>query len=65
MVGQLKPATLIGIGVHPENTTLAEAVRSQARRADADGVLTTIRTKWVADLPKLKLPASAEATGAK
>ena len=60
MVGQLRPASLIGIGVQSDNAALQEAVRAKSRRLAADGVLATIRKKWVADLPKLKLPASAE-----
>ncbi len=60
IVGQLKPAGLIGIGVRSDNAGLQEAVRSEIDALSADGVLTTIRKKWVADLPKLTLPAAAE-----
>jgi polar amino acid transport system substrate-binding protein len=62
MVGQLKPATLIGIGVRADNTELQDAVRAQVDALAADGVLSTIRAKWVADLPKLELPKGAETT---
>ncbi len=62
MVGQLQPAALIGIGVRPDNAELQEAVRAELDQLNADGILSTIRMKWVGDLPKLKLPASAEGT---
>lgn len=62
MVGQLKPAGLIGIGVAPQNAALQEAVRAKLDALQADGVLATIRKKWIADLPKLQLPASAQTT---
>lgn len=62
MAGQLKPASLIGIGVKSDNATLQEAVRAKLDALSADGVLATIRTKWVADLPKLTLPATAATT---
>jgi polar amino acid transport system substrate-binding protein len=62
MVGQLKPAKLIGIGVKPDNIALQDAVRAKLDALSADGVLATIRKKWVADLPKLTLPADAETT---
>lgn len=62
MVGQLKPAGLIGIAVRSDNAALQEAIRARLEGLAADGVLSTIRKKWVADLPKLQLPASAEST---
>jgi polar amino acid transport system substrate-binding protein len=62
VVGQLKPANLIGVGVRSDNVALQEAVRGKLDALAADGVLATIRKKWVADLPKLTLPASLEAT---
>ncbi len=62
MVGQLKPAGLIGIAVRSDNSALQEAIRARLEGLAADGVLATIRKKWVADLPKLQLPASAEST---
>jgi ABC-type amino acid transport substrate-binding protein len=61
-VGQVAPATPLGVAVAPVNTTLAEAIRSALDGLAADGVLDTVRAKWVGDLPRLKL--SEENTGA-
>lgn len=59
--GQLAPGVQLGIGVVPENTELEQAVRTALDKLAADGVLDTIRSKWVGDLPQLQ---SMETTAA-
>lgn len=58
--GQLEPAVPLGAAVAVDNTRLADAVRGALDALAADGVLSTIRTKWVGALPKLALPLSAD-----
>lgn len=67
--GQATQATLLGVGVSPENTELATAVREALDTLAADGVLDQIRATWVGDLPELDTivsgaGASGEATEA-
>lgn len=57
--GQLEPGTELGIGLDPGNTELETAVREALDTLAADGILETVRTKWVGDLPELE---SGEAT---
>lgn len=59
LVGQLAPATPIGAAVKPGNTKLAEAVTRALDGLAADGVLATIRRKWVGDLPRLRLSSGS------
>ncbi|MGV8083167.1 MAG: substrate-binding periplasmic protein [Coriobacteriia bacterium] len=54
--GQLEYAELLGIGVDPQNTDLANAIREAVDTIRANGVLTAARHKWVGDLPALVLP---------
>lgn len=63
-VGQVAPAEPLAVAVAEENTTLAEAVRTALDELAADGVLDTIRRKWVGDLPTLMGLESEDATSA-
>jgi len=60
--GQIGDASLLGVGVAPDNTTLNDATRSALDALSADGVLDAIRLKWVGELPKLKAAASENAS---
>lgn len=60
-MGQVAPATPLGMAVKAENTALSEALRSALDGLTADGVIDTIRRKWVGELPRFKL-ASEPAT---
>ena len=62
LAGQLEPAVPLGVAVAIDNVALSDAVRTTLDGLAADGVLDTIRTKWVGSLPKLKLPESADAS---
>ena len=55
--GQLADATPLSVAVAVENTTLADAVRSALDELAADGVLESVRKKWVGDLPELTTKA--------
>ncbi|NTU70570.1 MAG: amino acid ABC transporter substrate-binding protein [Coriobacteriia bacterium] len=57
--GQLESATLLGVGVVPENEELTTATREALDGLAADGVLATLRTKWVGDLAKLEVAETA------
>ena len=63
--GQLGDGSLLGVGVAPDNTALADATRSALDSLAADGVLDTIRLKWVGDLAKPKVAASVSASETK
>jgi len=63
LAGQLEPALPLGVAVIAENTTLGDAVRGALDELAAGGVLDTIRSKWVGELPKLKIPESADESG--
>jgi ABC-type amino acid transport substrate-binding protein len=60
--GALANASPLGVAVSAENTKLGDAVRSSLDALAADGVLETIRTTWVGNLPKLPL-AKDDASG--
>ncbi len=62
-VGQYGDAAALGVSVAPDSTELETAVRQALDALSADGVLETIRTKWLGGLPALHVPASTEATG--
>jgi ABC-type amino acid transport substrate-binding protein len=55
--GSAGPASPLGVAVRPDNTALSEAVRKSLDSLAADGVLDTVRRKWVGDLPRLDVPA--------
>lgn len=62
--GQLGPATPLCVAVGPEAVELGDAVREALDALAADGVLDTLRAKWVGELPQLEGPRSEEATPA-
>lgn len=62
--GQIGEATPIAAAVAPEAEALGDAVRSALDDLAADGVLETLRRKWVGELPELTGPASEGATQA-
>lgn len=57
--GQMEPALLHGVGVSLDATELEESIRETLDALAADGVLSTIRVKWVGDLPDLETTAGA------
>jgi polar amino acid transport system substrate-binding protein len=62
LAGQVGDASLLGVGVAPDNTALGDATRSALDALSADGVLDAIRHKWVGELPKLKAAVSDNAS---
>ncbi len=58
---QLAPATSLGIAVGPDATELSAAVREALDTLAAGGVLDTVRTKWVGDLPILEVAVEEDA----
>ncbi len=52
--GQIEPATQLGVAVAPEASELEQVVRDTLDVLAANGVLDTIRVKWVGDLPPLE-----------
>jgi polar amino acid transport system substrate-binding protein len=52
--GQLAPAAPLTVAVAAENAALSDAVRSALDELAADGVLGSIRAKWVGELPELE-----------
>lgn len=53
-VEQLAPATPLGVAVAKDATDLEAAIRDALDRLASDGVLDTIRTKWLGNLPQLE-----------
>jgi polar amino acid transport system substrate-binding protein len=63
-VDQLGYADPLGVAVAKEADELEDAVRATLDELDSDGVLSTIRVKWLGDLPELATaPVSEELTG--
>jgi len=64
-LGQLAPTAPLTVAVSAENAKLGDAVRLALNELDADGVLDSIRRKWVGNLPALKgaEPASEPVLG--
>jgi len=62
VAGQLAPGTALTAAVRAENATLADAVRSTLDELAADGVLDSIRTKWVGSMPPLESPDAGSST---
>lgn len=60
LVGQIAPSTPIGVAVNKENPELENVLRSTLDQMSAEGVLGTLRRKWVGDLPDMG--ASSEET---
>jgi polar amino acid transport system substrate-binding protein len=56
--GQLGTAKLLAVGVAKDNTDLADALRASLDKLASNGVLKTVRKKWVGDLPELQVPKS-------
>jgi ABC-type amino acid transport substrate-binding protein len=61
--GQLAPATPLSVAVSAENTALADTVREALDELAADNVLSSVRRKWVGDLPELSGPEAEEGSG--
>jgi ABC-type amino acid transport substrate-binding protein len=55
--GQVEPATQLGAAVAADSGELEQAVRTALDTLAAQGVLDTVRTKWVGDLPELAIAA--------
>lgn len=62
--GQYGAANALGVLVAPDSAELEAAVRETLDALAADGVLDTIRTKWVGSLPALQVTGSSEVTTA-
>jgi polar amino acid transport system substrate-binding protein len=67
LVGQLAQASPVGVGVAKDAPKLEDAVRRALDEMSSEGILATLRRKWVGDLPQLKAPgveasASVQAT---
>ncbi len=60
--GALGGGTPLAVAVAPENTLLGDAIRSELDALAADGVLETIRRKWVGDLPEIEVESSTAPT---
>ncbi len=56
--GPLGAGTPLSVAVAPDATALYDAVRAALDELAADGVLDTIRRKWVGELPELPLPSA-------
>jgi polar amino acid transport system substrate-binding protein len=59
--GQFGDAEPLGVAVFKDAVELEAAVREALDGMAADGVLETIRRKWVGDLPQLSVPATPTA----
>jgi polar amino acid transport system substrate-binding protein len=57
---QLEPATPVGVVVATDATELEGVVRQALDKLATDGILDTIRAKWVDDLPALEVAAVDE-----
>lgn len=55
-VGQFADGSPLGISVKKDATDLEGQVRSALDALAADGTLDTIRSKWLGDLPELRVP---------
>lgn len=58
--GQFGDAQPLGIAVRKDAAELEAAVRGTLDAMAADGVLQTIRRKWVGDLPQLTVPQASQ-----
>ncbi|MBN2840969.1 MAG: amino acid ABC transporter substrate-binding protein [Coriobacteriia bacterium] len=58
--GQFGDAQPLGVALPKDSVELETAVREALDGMAADGVLETIRRKWVGDLPQLTVPAATE-----
>lgn len=55
--GQIGDAFPLGIGVSSDKPLLESDIRSALDSLAAEGVLATLRRKWVGDLPQLQMPS--------
>jgi polar amino acid transport system substrate-binding protein len=55
--GQIAPSFPLGVGVSSEKPKMQEEVRDILDKFAAEGVLDTLRHKWVGDLPALQAPS--------
>ncbi len=62
--GQLEDGGPLGVGVPPDKQALANQVRSTLDDMAAQGVLATLRRKWVGDLPILRVAAETSSSDA-
>lgn len=62
--GQLAGGSPLAVAVAVDNTALGDVVRTELDSLAADGVLDTIRRKWVGDVPEINVESSAESTTA-
>ncbi len=60
--GQLEPGLPLAAAVAEQNAPLSDAVRTSLDQLASDGVLDSIRNKWVGGLPALSVPESVPAT---
>lgn len=60
--GQLAPAVPVGIAVARDRTELEQAVRAALDDLSSQGVLETLRRKWMGELPRLAGATDASAT---
>ena len=58
LVGQLAKASPVGVGVSKDAPKLEDAVRRALDEMSSEGILATLRRKWVGDLPQLKAPGA-------
>jgi polar amino acid transport system substrate-binding protein len=59
-IAQIGTASPLGVGVSVTRPKLESEVRAILDRLAAEGVLSTLRRKWVGDLPPLELAAGSE-----
>jgi ABC-type amino acid transport substrate-binding protein len=60
--GRIGPASVLGAAVSVDNTTLGDAVRTALDELSTDGVLETVRRKWLGNVPEIPVEASTEST---
>ena len=61
-LAQVGSAVPLGIGVSVAKPKLESEIRAILDRLAAEGVLSTLRRKWVGDIPPLELPQGTEET---
>lgn len=60
--GRIGQASPLAVAVRVDNTALGDAVRASLDELAADGVLSTIRRKWLGEVPEIKVEGSVEST---
>lgn len=61
--GQIGDATPLGVAVAPDNAELETAVREALNTIAANGVLETVLSTWLGDLPELSAPGFGSSEG--